>query len=243
MQASEYSNIVREEKRHFWYQANRSFTQALLKKYIPSTKIKILDAGCGVGGNWQILAKWGRVIGIDNHKSAIKHAKRYSYDKLLLGDVNNLPFSDKEFDLVTSFDVLYHQQVIPQKAISEFFRVLKPGGWLLVRVPAFEFLTGPHDLIVKTKHRFTTQEIKELFIESGFGVVKLTYFNASLFLPLLVKRHFFNKLGSDIGPLPQFINWGLRQWLRLEEQIAQVVDLPFGTSVYCLASKLKSKQI
>ena len=200
-----------------------------------------MDAGCGVGSNWHILAKLGSVVGIDNHKSAIKHARRYSYDKLVLGDVNNLPFLNSKFDLVTSFDVLYHQQVMPQKAISEFFRVLKPGGWLLIRVPAFEFLRGQHDVIVKTKQRFTAQEIKELFVESGFEIVKLTYFNASLFLPLLLKRHFFNKSGSDIGPLPQFINWCLRQWLRLEEYIVQVVNLPFGTSVYCLAIKLKSK--
>lgn len=236
MDTNEFFNIEKLENNHFWYRANRNFSLKLIDTYCHfSTKAQVLDIGCGTGGTTVFLKKYGLVTGVDTSRVALRLAKKHNINTMV-GNANLLSFKNSSFDLVTCFDVLYHRDVNIDQAIKEMWKVLKPGGWLLIRVPAFEFLRGGHDVVVHTKKRFTTAKMQVLLRE--FKIHKLTYFNMSLFLPTLFWRQSHTKSNSDIMPIWPPFNFLLYNLLMLESKLAMKVNLPFGTSVYALAQKL-----
>lgn len=239
MEKSEYPRIFANEANHFWYRANREFSLDLIDRYchLPA-KSQILDAGCGAGGTTVALKKYGHVTGVDAHSQALKFSKKYPIDHLIKADVNKLPFVKNSFDLVTSFDVLYHKDVNPTKALAETFRVLKNNGWTLIRVPAFRFLRGRHDLVVQTGRRFTAEQLVKLIKLAGFSIKYLSYFNSSLFFPALIWRKLKVKSSSDVIRMWPPFNLFLYMMLKIESKIAQVINLPLGTSIYCLAQKI-----
>src|SRR5574341_444597 len=135
MQPSEYENIARLEDTHWWYRGMAAISLSLLRPHTNNGlgTLRILDAGCGTGGMLSRLAEFGRPVGVDYHPLALVHAKGRA--PLARASVEQLPFANDFFDLLTSFDVLCHRGVADDRsALAEFFRVLKPGGILLIRV-------------------------------------------------------------------------------------------------------------
>lgn len=238
MKKSEYTNIADLENTHFWYRANREFSLDLIANNLPlSRRLRILDIGCGAGGTTTALKKFGSVTGIDCHPLAIQLASRHHINHLYLANSNHLPFPDSSFHLVTCFDVLYHQQVNLDQTISEIFRVLKPRGTLLIREPAFSFLAGSHDVVVGGARRFSAGQIKRLLVPMGFSIKKLTYFNLISLLPLLAFRKIKRQSSSDIHPIWNPLNQLGYYMLRAESKIAKYLNLPFGSSIYCVCIK------
>ena len=240
MRYSEYIRIERLEKIHFWYRAMEEMAINLINNYFGNIKIKILDTGCGTGGMTKKLEQFGDVTGIDINEKALILAKKKGLKKILKADVCNLPFKDKSFDLVTSFDVLYHRGISDDmKAIKEMHRVLKPCGLLFIRVPAFEFLRGSHDIIVQTRHRYTVGELKLKLETIGFKIEKLIYANTVLSFPLFIKRSIersrHKRAHSEITSLPKILNEILYFFLKNENKLMGY--LPFGTSIICNARK------
>lgn len=214
-------------------------------------RIKILDAGCGTGGMTKKLEHFGEVTGIDINPVAIKHAQLKNINNLKKASVMDLPFNNNSFDLIVSLDVLYHKMVTDdKKALSEFYRVLKPNGLVLIRVPAFEFLRGAHDITVETRHRYTADELKEKIEYVGFRIEKITYANMLLSIPLFVKRLFerrpafggVNKRGhSDTFLLPTLLNTFFYWYLRFENSLLNYINFPIGSSLIVVAKKLPEK--
>lgn len=238
MKKSEYANIANLEDTHFWYRANREFSLDLIADYLPlSRRLRILDIGCGAGATTTALKKFGSVTGIDYHPLAIQLASRYHINHLHLANSNHLPFPDSSFHLVTCFDVLYHQQVNLDQTLSEIFRVLKPLGTFMIREPAFSLLAGSHDIVVGGVRRFSAGQIKRLFVRMGFSIKKLTYFNLIPFLPLLAFRKIKRRSLSDIHPVWNPLNQLGYYMLRAESKIAKYLNLPFGSSIYCVCTK------
>ena len=238
MQKSEYQNISKLENKHFWYRANREFSLALIDCFLPAKKpLSVLDIGCGPAGTTASLKKYGPVTAVDVSPIALKLARRHSLHRLILADVNKLPFKNKSFDLITSFDVLYHRGVEMPTALSEIHRVLRHKGIFLLRVPAFSWLEGSHDKIVHTARRFTADDLRKILDRSGFSILRLTYFNLSLLPAVFLARRLKPNSKSDIFPTKEPLNGLLYLLLSLESKIAQHINLPWGTSVYCLCTK------
>jgi SAM-dependent methyltransferase len=153
-----------------------------------------------------------------------------------------LPFPPGAFDVVTSFDVIYHDWVSDDRAaVCEMARVLRPGGVLLVRVPALEALRGAHDAEVLTRRRYTRGELCRLLESCGLVVVRSTYCN-SLLLPLLFARRTLDRLlgreGSDVGFLPAPLEWLFRRALGIEAGLVRRgLRFPLGASVIALAQR------
>src|SRR5215208_8526402 len=105
--------MFRQEERHWWYIGMRRIAEELLKRFYrpASERPEVLDAGCGSGGTTAWLSRWGRVTGIDLATEALDRAQRRGIKRLLRASVEALPFAADSFDLVTSFDVLYHLRV------------------------------------------------------------------------------------------------------------------------------------
>jgi SAM-dependent methyltransferase len=247
LEPEEYVRIAQLEGEHWWYRGMGEIALGLLAGVKLPRPALILDAGCGPGGTSARFKGLGRVVGLDLAPEALALARRHGLEGLVRGSVAALPFADESFDLVLSFDVLYHLWVGDDRvALKELARVLKPGGYLLMRVPAFEFLRGPHDRVVFTRHRYTAGEVARLVRSAGLRVERLTYANSLLFVPALVWRvagrllspAIKSRAASDVRPVPAPLNRLLLGLLRLERRLIRALGrLPFGLSVICLARR------
>ena len=246
MEPGEYDNIAAVEASHWWYVGMREIAAGLLAQVYPAVAAgqaaparDILDAGCGVGGGLRWLSAYGRVTGIDLHPLAIRYSSQLSR-RLSLASVQALPFRDHCFDLVTSFEVLYHLAVSDDRlALAEMARVLRPGGWLLVRVPAHDWLRGAHDRHVHTRHRYGRAELGKKLSEAGLKLKRLTGVGASLLPPAIARRALQrgDSAQSDVALPSPAVNGLLLAILRAEGRWLNHFDLPTGLSVLALAQK------
>ncbi len=191
-----------------------------------------------------VLPEFGIVTGIDISTLALEYCRKRSLQRLTQASVSAIPFPSESFDLVTSFDVLYERAVgSEERAMQEFSRVLTPGGCVLIRLPAYDWLRGRHDLVVHTRQRYTLGQVKRLLSSAGFRVKAASYANMLLFLPALIKR-----LGERLVPAGsphsdleiQVGKWNnfLHSILSLEARFIPSAGLPFGLSVIALGQKI-----
>src|SRR5436853_1161486 len=145
MQPAEYEAMFRAEGAHWWYRALHQLIFQTLETDLPDWRAKqILDAGCGTGAVLERLAHPERNVGIDRSPEAIAFCRKRGLNNAQQGDIAALPFPDNQFDAVICSSVIYHDWVTdPGAALRELYRVLRPGGILLLNVPAFRFLHSP----------------------------------------------------------------------------------------------------
>ncbi len=235
----------------WWYVALREYVLDWLHlaETTPRPVLTLLDAGCGTGGMLERLAPFGTAIGID----LAPHAVRLAHDRrgltVLQGSLAALPFPDAVFDAALSLDVISDAGVeIEALALDELFRVLKPGGRLVLNLPAFAALAGEHDVAVRTARRYTTKEARALVERHGFHVVRCSYWNMALTPAIWLVRRFSRRkpldaatAHSDITPPAAPINHALLALARLERRLLhRVPRLPFGSSLLLLAQKERS---
>jgi SAM-dependent methyltransferase len=201
MEPEEYALISVVESGHWWYKGLRNHVLMKLDGLV-ETNARILDAGCGTGG---IIAAINdqfpeaETVGIDISPIAIGHAKVKAAGHIAQGSVNSLPFFDEIFDLILSLDVIYHAAVDDRKSVQEFMRVAKPGGLVVIHVPAYEWLRSDHDIVVHTARRYTVSRLRKLFGEAGFGSVECGYRNSLLF-PVMVAQRLLSKAIKSSSP-------------------------------------------
>lgn len=243
MEKKEYEILYAVEDRHWWYVGMRRITLTLLGHYYPQRRdLCILDAGCGTGAAMRYLARFGTVTGMDLSALALHFCRRRRLDRLFQGTVARLPLPGERFDLVTSFDVLYHRAAGDHgRALAEFHRVLESGGRLFLRLPAYDWLRGRHDRAIHTAHRFTASELGQALAAANFVVEKLSYTNTLLF-PLALGKRLFERLfppgpGSDVHPDPAWQDAFLARFLYLEARWLAHHSLPFGLTVLAIARK------
>ena len=246
MNREEYEVMYQVEDHHWWYLGMERITRSLLEQAIGQhPSIRILDAGCGTGAVMVYLAKYGQVTGFDFSAEALRFSRQRGHQSLAQASVIDLPYADGSFDLITSFDVICETGVDDEQALQEFARALKPGGWLLLRLPAYHWLRGKHDVAVHIQHRFTRGELKTKLTASGFAPERLSYANTVLF-PLVVAKRLSERLfrrnqtGSDLTLDPGRLNGLLAGILSAEALLIRSVGLPFGLTVIALARKAKS---
>lgn len=234
------------EDTHWWYRALRSAVLRHLRVRLGDEvqPLRMLDAGCGTGGMLAALREGfpgSELTGVDLEEQAVEITTgRHVADHVIRGSVNALPFRSDIFDAAVFLDVLYHAGVEEEAVLPELRRVLRSRGLLIVNVPAFEALRGPHDVAVHGERRYTPRRLAELAVANGLRLEHWTCWNMALSPLLWAWRRIGRLVGSqasDVRPVPPWLNSGLALLLRAEWTLADRVTLPLGSSLFAVLRK------
>ncbi|MFN2387196.1 MAG: class I SAM-dependent methyltransferase [Thermoanaerobaculia bacterium] len=242
MEPREFDAMFAVEDRHWWYRGLRNEIERAVRRFAP-LQGPWLDAGCGTGGLLANLAMIAPGTGIDTSPIGLRLARSRGLTRLARASVSSLPFADEVFAVITSVDVLAHTEADAPQALREHFRCLRPGGLLVLQLPAFEALRGRHDDAVWTTRRHRKREVSEMLRSSGFGVHEIFYRNSLLFpvaamLRLLARRASAGEPRSDVSAVAAPINAALYGILELDAFLRRAgLGLPFGLSVFCVARR------
>jgi ubiquinone/menaquinone biosynthesis C-methylase UbiE len=207
---------------------------------VPDGFGRALDVGCGTGANTAVLRAHARdVVGLDFRPEGIATARQQHCGdaSFIRGHAARLPFADHVFDVVTALDVLEH--VDDEAALDEIVRVLRPGGTIIVSVPAMPWLWSYRDIDAGHRRRYARRGLLELFRQSRLKVRRLNYFQCLLFplvLPRVVSRKSRSARDREDAPAP-IVNTVLSWISQIEVRLSQVVTWPFGSSLVAVCRK------
>jgi SAM-dependent methyltransferase len=244
-----YELTYQAEENHFWYVGRRRVIVTWLERSLASaglatSGLRLLDYGCGTGMNLQHFARFGEAVGVDTAAEAIACCRRRGLDNVIqLESFDQLDLSSSRigrFDVVTMLDVLEH---IPDEVdtLRRIQRLLKPGGQLLLTVPAYDWLWSGEDDVSQHLRRYTVHSLVRVLRAAGYESVSSSYFN-TLLLPLQAAaglsqrwRHDTSEPKSLVEPLPPLLNDVLSRVVRLESRVLRTRTFPFGASLICTA--------
>lgn len=231
------------EGRHWWFLGRRRIFLRLIEHEFPPAAgaIAVLDFGCGTGAFLEHLERFGTVSAVDADAAAVAFCHdRGRTEVQHVPPGAPLPFADATFDLVTALDVIEHIDD-DVAALAELRRVLRPGGRLLVAVPAYMFLWGKQDEVSHHRRRYTARTLRRALEQAGFALERTSYFNTLLFPPIAavrLGRRLLRRPGaaqSDFDLGPPALNRALGAAFGAEAEIVARRGLPFGVSVLALA--------
>ena len=238
MEERELKALLAADEHHWWYRGRRLVIRAELDRLPLPSEARVLDAGCGSGRTLQELRDYGEVAGIELSELAAAHARGRELGEVRVGRVESLPWADGSFDLVTCLDVLEHI-ADDGAALREIRRVTKPGGWLLLTVPAYPSLWSTHDEVNHHHRRYRSGDLRRAASDASWHLHRLTSFN-SLLLPAAAavrvgQRHRHRNGDEHVSELrvgPAWMNGLLERTLRMEAALLRRgYTLPAGLSL------------
>lgn len=243
MNPSAYTEMAGVQDRHWWYVARRRILHEQLCRLALPPDAEILEVGSGTGANLALLASFGRVTGLEMEQVAIDLALQSLGPRegirLLQGRCpEDLDCLGRQFDLVCLFDVLEH---IPQdgEALAKLKSLLKPRGRLLLTVPAYPWMWGPHDEHFHHRRRYTRSTLVNTCEAAGLAVSRACHFNTLLFPLAVVARaaeRLSGRMGSGTRMPPAPANAILSRVFSLERHLVGRTRLPFGLSLMAVAA-------
>jgi len=235
------------QQTHWWFAGRRQLLRRLLQGLGPQPSWRILEVGCGTGANLPVLIDSGvqQVVGCDYALLALKHCAVHTrHAALSQSEARALPFASSRFDVLVAADVLEHLDD-DEAALAEFARVLKPGGHLLVTVPAFPFMWGPQDIVAQHKRRYLQVDLVGLIARSGLQVHRCFHFNYLLMLPIWLARKVLlasrARLRSENEINTAWLNNVLTRIFAADVVTAVHVRPRWGVSLCLVASKAASR--
>lgn len=235
---------ARAERDHFWFKGFRRFMTPLVAEAVRGRSgSRILDCGCGTGHNLGWLRDFGAVFGIDLNWTGLGFARSRGNNGIAQATAAKLPFPDRTFDLVTSFDVIYSlDDEVEPAAIAEMFRVLQPGGCLVLNTAAMALLKGNHSVLANEVRRYSRSSLTERLVRAGFVIRRMSYTNATI-LPAVAAVRLLQRVSGheesnhEISIPPAPVNAALTGALALEARLLRLVNMPFGSSIMALAQR------
>lgn len=247
MESYLYQDLYLLEDQHWWHKAKRQLVLDALtwaeqhrgKKFSPK-KDSLLDVGCGTGKNLEAFSSKLSTFGVDMSAEALAFCKKRGLTKLKQGNGKTLPYPKNSFSVITALDVVEHTD--DHQILAEIYRVLKPGGFVIITVPAFQFLWSKWDEVLHHQRRYTTRNLKRVVTQSGFTSLKLSYIYSFLVLPVLLIRSLkqlirSDEYQSDFKLSHPVINTIMEEVTKVERGLFWRFGLPFGTSVVIIAQK------
>jgi SAM-dependent methyltransferase len=248
MNPAEYDRMYDNEDKYWWYVSRRELVLRLLDRVrLPTREPVILDIGCGTGATAADLKKFGRVIGVDFSPLALERCKRRGLNRLIQAKAEEIPLPDGFADALVATDLIEHLDD-DALALAEFHRVLQPGGWAVISVPAFGFLWSEHDEALMHRRRYVASGLRRVVERAGFEIQTLNYALCFLFpaaLGRLAKpaHQGKRKAEAQIVRVPEIANRALIGLQRVEARLLPYVPLPFGLSVVAVLRKPEAKAL
>jgi SAM-dependent methyltransferase len=241
MDATVYRRMAELDSRHWWFLARRKILKALIARDVrPPNDAQILEIGCGTGHNLAMLAQFGTVEASELEPQARKLASARLGRPIAAAALPDLSmYRDSHFDLIALLDVLEHVED-DHAALTAIHSRLKPGGKLLVTVPANRWMWSAHDAAHHHFRRYTKKELVEAARAAGMQVDLISYFNTQLFVPIAVARLVGKLLGRESADdeMPaEPVNTVLREVFGLEAALVGRLPLPFGVSLVAILSR------
>jgi len=239
--------MAQVEDAHWWFAARRAIVDRIIDRLDLPSDAAILEPGCGTGGNFPMLARRGQLYALDADESAIGFAQSRGLAHVARGSLPDLiPFGDRRFDLVVMTDVLEHLKD-QARTLRALHARLRPGGWLLMTVPAMAWLWSDHDVTHHHQRRYRASTLRGLVSTAGFDVKYLSYYNFLLF-PIIAGARILQRLNSrardgvnrrhDLAMPSATLN-SLLQWIFSSERyLVGTMRIPFGVSLIVLARAL-----
>lgn len=175
------------DERHWWYRGRRRVIRAELDRLSLPAGATILDAGCGSGRTMQLLLAYGTVSGVELSESAAEVARARGVGEVKIGRLEELPWGDEHFDLITCLDVIEHTPD-DRATLAELRRVCRPGGHLLVTVPAYPRLWSVHDEVNHHYRRYSRAALRAAALGAGWELERMSSFNSTLLAPAAAVR-------------------------------------------------------
>lgn len=230
------------ETTHWWFVSRRELLLSVLQRFVPESATDLLDIGCGTGANLeaiQDLLPSTRAVGVD----ADPFCRGACAERglcVLDASATDLSVSDSSQDVVCAFDVLEHLDD-EGGALTEIERVLRPGGVLVLTVPAYQWLWGPHDELAHHKRRYTRRRVLKTLEGTSLEPVYATYFNTLLFPVAVAVRSaesILRRQTDEQSVPPRVLNAMLRAIFRAEgKAVSRMWRLPWGLSVLLVARR------
>lgn len=249
MEPHEYETLFEFETSYWWYRGLHPILLDTLRGIGIGPGSSVLDAGCGTGQN---LVNMGRTLsadayGFDVAPETMPFWNRRGLQAVCLASTNDIPFAAGRFDAVVSVDVLECDEVREERALKEIRRVLKPGGYLVLVVPAYDWLASEeHHRAVGASRRYTRKKIRSLLEGLGFDLARLTHVFALLLPPIAMYRLGLRRMRKQAQGPPKSELWALNPTVNellfrivdVERRILRRWDLPFGSSILAVARKV-----
>jgi SAM-dependent methyltransferase len=244
MEAVETHAMVNHEDCHWWYRGRRRIVTDALEALSLPAGCRVLDAGCGSGRMLETLSGYGEVSGVDVNSESVATARERGYGDVREGVVEALPWAPGTFDLVTMLDVLEHTED-DHVALVELHRVVRPGGHLLLTVPAHQSLWSNHDVTNRHYRRYSQRMVRSAAAAANWSLERLTPFNSLLLAPAAavriaqrLRREPVEAHRSDVEIGPPWLYPVLELPLRAEASwLRRDMKLPIGLSLLALLRK------
>ena len=244
MEKEFYLQYASVEDKHWWFVARRQIIETVIKKLRLPRNAQILEAGCGTGGNLKMLSRHGRVSAMELDKIACELANQRQIASVKQGSLPlNIPFNS-QYDLILILDVIEHLDD-DLSALKALYYKLKPGAYLLITVPAYQFLWSEHDDINHHKRRYRLKGLKQIVSKAGYEVCQGSYFNTILFPLIVIVRSLGkllpkknnNQISSDLVLPSKPVNQLFRWLFATEGYFINKFSQPFGVSILLLARR------
>ncbi len=241
MEIEVYRRMREIEDSHWWFVARRKIIKEMLVSLNLPSHGRILDVGCGTGGNLALLSEFGDVTGLEMNPVAAEMARERHACRVILGSLpDHIPEKEERFGLVTLFDVLEHIDR-DLDSLTAVRQMLLPGGSVLMTVPAFPFLWSAHDDRHQHKRRYLKAELIHVMRQAGLRPVYVTYYNTWLFPLVLAVRLAKRLLGSEESDEerapPVWLNKLLAMVFGSERHLLGRMAFPFGVSLLALGRR------
>ena len=240
MERAVYDQMAELDERHWWYRARREVLAALIRRRVqPPAQAKILEIGCGTGHNLAMLAKFGTVDALEVDAGARALAEKRLGRAVMSAPLPELSgVAEGHYDMIGAFDVIEHI-ADDDAALASIARRLKPGGKLVVAVPAHQWMWSAHDSVNHHHRRYSKKMLRQLFLASPLNLEAIGYFNSLLF-PLAVAQRLASRVsGKDSGDIslpPKPLNYALERGFAAERLLVGKVPLPPGLSLFAIGS-------
>lgn len=237
MERDAFDLMAAAEREHWWFRGRREIIKSALERVGVPIGGRLLDAGCGSGGNLALLSSFGTTSGFEYDTSALEVARQLGIGDVQSGSLpDGIPFGDMPFDAIGLFDVLEHLEH-PVESLAALRRRLTVGGAVVITVPANPWLWGPHDVVHQHFRRYTSALLRDHIRAAGLTATYMSHFN-SLLLPLAMiqrlRERVFGYSTEELAPSP-VLNQALFRVFQFERHWIPARRAPFGLSLLAIA--------